>query len=63
MQDEKPNSLMYNFVVVSRHNLESSPTLGFCMDFLNHKEGGYSFLKDFFLLSPLQCTVFEQEKL
>jgi hypothetical protein len=41
---QKPNSRMYNFVEVSRHNLESSQTWGFCMDFLNHREGGYGFL-------------------
>ncbi len=31
------------FVEVSRHNLESSQTCGFCVDFLNHSEGvGFS---------------------
>jgi hypothetical protein len=46
------------FVEVSGHNLESSQTRGFCMDFLNHREGGMFFYK-VFLLSPLQCTVNE----
>jgi len=48
----KPNSWTYNFVEVSGHNLrvlrlevsghnrESFQTWGYCMDFLNHKEGG-----------------------
>jgi hypothetical protein len=49
---------MYNFVEVSGHNLESPQTLGFCMDFLNHGEGGIVFYQAF-LLSPLQCTVTE----
>jgi hypothetical protein len=35
------------------HNLESSQTWGFCMDFFNHREGGVV-LFQFFLLSPLQ---------
>ncbi len=34
----KPNSLTYNFIEVSWHNLESSQTLGFCMYFLNLRE-------------------------
>ncbi len=43
-----PNSWMYNFVEVSGHNLESSQTWGFCMDFLNHMEGeGNGFLSGF----------------
>ena len=32
------------------------------MDFLNHREGGVVFSQTF-LLSPLQCTVTELEKL
>ncbi len=52
--DQKPYSWTYNFVKLSWHNLESSHTSGFCMDFLNHMEEGV-----FFLLSPLQCTVTE----
>jgi hypothetical protein len=35
----KPNSWTYNIVEVSGHNLDSSQTWGFCMDFLNHREG------------------------
>ncbi len=52
----KPNSLTYNFVEVSTHNLETSQTWGFCMDFLNHKEEIWIFYQ-VFLLSPLQSTV------
>ncbi len=54
----KPISCKYNFVEVSGHNLESShsQTWGFCMDFLNHREGQMLFYQ-VFLLSPLQCTV------
>jgi hypothetical protein len=37
---QKPNSWTYNFVEVSGHNLASSLKWGFCMDFLNHREGG-----------------------
>ncbi len=48
----KPNSWAFNFVDVFRHNPEDSQTWGFCMDFLNQKEGGM-----LFLLSPLPCTV------
>jgi len=33
------------FVEVSGHNLESSQTWGFCMDFLKHREGGISLNK------------------
>ncbi len=54
----KPNSWTYNFVEVSGHNPESSQAWGFCMDFLNHREGGMGFYQ-VFLLSPLQCTVTE----
>ncbi len=46
------------FVEVSGHNLESSQTWGFCMDFLNNREGDMGFYQ-VFLLSPLQCTVTE----
>jgi len=53
---QKPNSWTYNFFEVSGHNLESSHTWGFCMDFLNHREGDMVFYQ-VFLLSPLQCTV------
>ncbi len=53
----KPNSWIYNFVEVSRHNLESSQTWGFCMNFLNHREGMVFY--QVFLLSPLQCTATE----
>ncbi len=56
LRAQKPNSWTYNFVEVSGHNLESSQTWGFCMDFLNHSEGGMVFYQ-VFLLSPLQCTV------
>ncbi len=48
-------SWTYNFFEDPGHNLESSQTWGFCMDFLNHREGGVV-LYEFFLLSPLQCT-------
>jgi len=51
--DQKPNSWTYHHVEVSGHNLESSPTLGFCMDFLNHWEGDMVFYQ-VFLLSSLQ---------
>ncbi len=37
------------FVEVSGHNLESSHTLGFCMDFLNHREWGMVFYQVFLL--------------
>ncbi len=47
----KLSSSTYNFVEVSGHNLESSQTWGFCMDFLNHRQGGTVFNK-VFLLSP-----------
>ncbi len=53
---KKPNSWMYNFLEISGHNLESSQTWGFCMDFLNHREGSMVFYHVFFL-STLQCTV------
>jgi hypothetical protein len=43
---------------LSGHNLESSQTWGFCMDFLNHGQGGIVFYQ-VFLLSPVQCTVTE----
>ncbi len=36
----KLNSWPHSFVEVSGHNLGSSQTWGFCMDFLNHREGG-----------------------
>ncbi len=36
----KPWSRKNNFVEVSGHNLDSSQIWGFCMDFINHKEGG-----------------------
>jgi hypothetical protein len=39
---QKPNSWTYNFIEVSGHNLGSSKTWGFFMDFLN----GCSFLSD-----------------
>jgi hypothetical protein len=39
--------------VNSGHNLEISQTWGFCMNFLNHREGGMVFYQ-VFLLSPLQ---------
>ncbi len=48
LSSQEPTSWMYNFVEVSGHNLESSQTWGFCMDFLNHSKGGY-----------VQCTVTE----
>ena len=36
-----------NLIEVSGHNLESSQTWGFCMDFLNHREGGMVFCQGF----------------
>jgi hypothetical protein len=50
--EQKPHSWRYNFVEVSGHNLESSQTWGFCMDFLNEREGGMVFYP-VFLRSPL----------
>ncbi len=50
--------MTYNFLGVSGHNLESSETWGFCMDFLNQKVGGIVFYQVFFF-SPLECTVTE----
>ncbi len=55
---QKPNSWTYNFVEVSGYNHESSQPCGFCMDFLNHREGDTVFYQVFFR-SPLQCTVTE----
>jgi hypothetical protein len=40
-------------VEVFGHDLASFQNLGFCMDFLNHREGGMVFYQVFFL-SPLQ---------
>jgi hypothetical protein len=51
-----PNSWTYNLLDVSGRNLESSQTWGYCVDFLNHREG-VVFLFQFFPLSPLQCRV------
>ncbi len=48
---QKPNSWTFNFVEVSGHNLESSQTWCFCMDFPNHWEGDIVFHQAF-LLSP-----------
>jgi hypothetical protein len=50
------------FVEISRHNLESSQTSGFRMDFLNLREGGMDNYQ-VFLHSSLQCTVTEPQKL
>ncbi len=47
-----------NFIEVSSHNLGSSQTRGFCMDFVNHREE-VSVSYHVFFLSPLQCTVTE----
>jgi hypothetical protein len=58
----KPNSWTYTFDEVSEQNFESSQTLGYCTDFLNHREGGMVFYQ-VFLLSPLQWTVTELSKL
>ncbi len=52
----KPNSWAYNFAEVSGLNRERSQTWGFCLDFLNQKEGGVPFYQ-VLLRSPLQCTV------
>ncbi len=51
--DVKPNPWTYNFFDVSGHNLESSQTWGFRMDFLNHRVGGVVFL-----LSHLHSTIY-----
>jgi hypothetical protein len=51
--------VLYNFDEVSRHNIESSQTLGFCMDFLNYRKGGMIFYQ-VFLLFALKGTVTEQ---
>ncbi len=52
---QKPNSWTCNFVEVSEHNLESSQTWGFSMDFLNHREGGMVFYQiSSFLLYSVQ---------
>ncbi len=56
LQVHQPSLWTYHFVEVSGPNLESPQTRGFCMDFLNHREGGMVFFQ-VFLLSPLQCTV------
>ncbi len=53
-----PHSWTYNFAEISRQNLESYQTWGFCMDFLNHREGGKVFYQ-VYLLSPLQCAATE----
>ncbi len=36
----RPNSWTYIFFEFSGQNIESSQTWGFCIDFLNHREGG-----------------------
>ncbi len=41
--DQKLNSWTYNFIGVSGYSLERSQSWGFCMDFLNHREGGIVF--------------------
>ncbi len=38
--DTEATFVNYNFFEVSGHNHESSQTWVFCMDFLNHREGG-----------------------
>ncbi len=53
-----PHSWTYKFAEISGQNLESSQIWGFCMDFINHREGDMVFYK-VYLLSPLQCTVTE----
>ncbi len=55
----KPNTWTYHFFQVFGHNLGSSQTWGFCMEFLNQSEGGMV-LYQVFLLSPLQGTVHVQ---
>ncbi len=55
MRNQKPNSWTYNFIEVSGHNLESSQTLGFCMDFLNCREGGMVFDQFSFFLLYRNC--------
>ncbi len=56
---QKPNSWTYSFFEVPGHNLESSQTWGFCMDLLNHREGGVVFCQVFFFLlySVQLCTI------
>ncbi len=51
---EAPNSWTYNFVDNSGHNLESSQTWGFFMDFLHHREGSMVFWFSYFLLYNVQ---------
>jgi hypothetical protein len=50
-------NVLHNFVEVSGHNLDSAHTSGFCMDFLNKREGGippYSIRFSSFLLYSVQ---------
>ncbi len=49
----KPNLWTYNFLEVSEHNLERSQTRGFCMDFLNYREGVWFSIR----FSPFTETV------
>ncbi len=51
----KPNSWTYNFIEVSWHNLESSQTWGFCMDFLNQREGVWFSIRFSFSLLCKKC--------
>jgi hypothetical protein len=55
------NLWTYNFVEVSGCNLESSQTWGYCLDFLNHREGGVVFFIRFssFLLYSVQLRTVE----
>jgi hypothetical protein len=56
--DRKPNSWTYNFIEVSVHNLESFQTSGFCMEFLNNREGVWFSISFFsFLLHTVTETV------
>ncbi len=50
VDDLKPNSWTYNFIKDSGHNLKSSQTWGFSMDFLNQCEGVWFSIR-FFLYS------------
>ncbi len=57
----KPNSWSYSFIEVSGHNLESSQTWGFCIDFLNQREGGVWFsIRIFSFLIYRNCKRFRE---
>ncbi len=52
---KKAELMKVHFVEVFGHNLESSQTRGFCVDFLNQREGGMVFIRfSYFLLYSVQ---------